>query len=1163
MVALALLVVTPIISEIVKITSTLIREEFLLVSDIKDDVEKLKSNLTAIQATLKYAEERQLDAEHLRDWLSKLKDAADDAVDILDTLRTEMFLCQRKHQLGKILTPISPGPAHKIKEILSRLNIIAEEKHNFHLNINVNDELSRSHERQPVGDFVDTSNVFGREEDKEKIIDLLQSDNSDDEGTLSIIPIVGMGGLGKTTLAQLIYNDERIEKSFGLSRMWVPVSVDFDLTRILRGIMESYSKMPLPPGLSSDLVMSRFREFLPGKRFLLVLDDVWNDNYMDWSPLLELLKTGEKGSKVILTSRIQRIGTVVGTQPPYLLGYLPENECWSLFESIAFKKGGSLLDSEKKELEDIGKEIVTKCKGLPLAITAMGGILRGNTHANKWRRILRSNMWAEDHKILPALKLSYYDLPSHLKQCFAFCSIFPKAYAFDKKELVKLWMAQSFIQLEEQTSEEEIGAEYFDELLMRSFFQLLNVDNRVRYRMHDLIHDLADSISGSQCCQVKDNMSSFQPEQCQNWRHVSLLCQNVEAQSMEIAHNSKKLRTLLLPREHLKNFGQALDQLFHSLRYIRALDLSSSTLLELPGSIKECKLLRYLDLSQTEIRVLPDSICSLYNLQTLKLLGCHSLSELPKDLGNLVNLCHLEMDDMFWFKCTTLPPNIGNLSVLHNLHKFIVGCQNGYKIRELQRMAFLTGTLHISNLENAVYAIEAELKEERLHKLVLEWTSREVNSQNEAPDENVLEDLQPHSTLKELAISYYLGTRFPPWMTDGRLRNLATISLNHCTRCRVLSFDQLPNLRALYIKGMQELDVLKCPSLFRLKISKCPKLSELNDFLPYLTVLKIKRCDSLKSLPVAPSLMFLILVDNVVLEDWSEAVGPFISRNNQGEHVIGLRPSFTELLGMKVQNCPKLPALPQVFFPQKLEISGCELFTTLPIPMFAQRLQHLALGGSNNGTLLRAIPASSSLYSLVISNIANIVSLPKLPHLPGLKAMHIHNCQDLESLSEEEEALRSFTSLRLLSIQGCQKLVTLPNEGLPTHLECLSISSCNNLQSLGNKESLKSLTSLKDLYIEDCPLLHSFPEDGLPTSLQHLYIQKCPKLTERCKKEAGPEWPKIENILDLEIDFPEASPVPPLQKKKPWYHYLLCGKGINSKTNMELGESSTSPENSH
>ncbi|XWS58623.1 hypothetical protein CRYUN_Cryun08bG0050600 [Craigia yunnanensis] len=166
---------------------------------------------------------------------------------------------------------------------------------------------------------------------------------------------------------------------------------------------------------------------------------------------------------------------------------------------------------------------------------------------------------------------------------------------FFYKELVKLWMAEAFIQSSGQTSLEETGI-YFDELLMRSFFQILNIDDKVRYRMHDLIHDLAVSVSPPQCCHVKDNNSCIFSEKS---RHVSLLCQDLENPTLQIIEKCNKLRTFLLPSEYLKSLGQALNKMFHSLKYIRVLDLSSNLLLELTSSIEELKLLRYLDLSRT------------------------------------------------------------------------------------------------------------------------------------------------------------------------------------------------------------------------------------------------------------------------------------------------------------------------------------------------------------------------------------------------------------------------------------------------------------------------------------------------------------------------------------------------------------------------------------
>ncbi|KAE8037274.1 hypothetical protein FH972_009875 [Carpinus fangiana] len=366
---------------------------------------------------------------------------------------------------------------------------------------------------------------------------------------------------------------------------------------------------------------------------------------------------------------------------------------------------------------------------------------------------------------------------------------------------------------------------------------------------------------------------------------------------------------------------------------------------------------------------------------------------------------HMESFDQALDKLShMLPPSMGNLTSLHNLPVFQVGDENGYEIKQLKKMSHLSGTLHISKLEKAVNAGEAKLNEKKsLHKLVFEWSDRVVNTQDEATDNNLLEDLQPPSNLRELHVLRYRGNEFPAWVKEGLLQNLVILTLRGCIKCKTLALGQLPNLGELYVKGQRE--------------------------------------------------------------------------------TVDVRHSFNELLELKVLRCPKLQALPQFFSPQKLEISRCELLTTLP--PHSRRLHHLALDGCEDGALVRAIRETGSLNSLVISSISNISSLPKWPQLPGLKSL---NCEKLETLNEE----------------------------LPTSLECLTIASCPLLKSF----SLKSLPSLADLYIEDCPLLQSLPEDGFPSSLQHLLIKTCPLLTQRCQNEGGggPDWPKIEHIPDLEID---------------------------------------------
>ncbi|XVE62415.1 hypothetical protein DITRI_Ditri06bG0116400 [Diplodiscus trichospermus] len=397
----------PLVTNTINTATSLIQEEFVAIQRVKKEVEKLSSSLITIQAVLKDAEQRQLDPAcdaSFRIWLSKLKDAACDAENTLDTFATETSLWKTKQQVRKIRIPIivrkvryKSSVARKIKEISAKLDEIAEEKNNFHLNRS--SDGGRPQNSPQTTFFVDTTGVFGRDSDKERLIDQMLSNESDVEADVSVIPIIGMRGLGKTTLAQLIFNDEKVKEHFEF-RMWVCVTADFNFIRILKEMIEFHTGMEYSNNLPTSILVSRVLEFLSGKNFLLVLDDVWTNNYQEWEPLQSILKQGGKGSRVLVTTRSTKVSDIMGTQPPYRLEYLPENESWSLFKKIAFKDCNLPADMQQ-ELEDIGREIVGKCNGLPLAVKTIGGLLRGNVDKNKWKQILRHSTWELEEEKRP------------------------------------------------------------------------------------------------------------------------------------------------------------------------------------------------------------------------------------------------------------------------------------------------------------------------------------------------------------------------------------------------------------------------------------------------------------------------------------------------------------------------------------------------------------------------------------------------------------------------------------------------------------------------------------------------------------------------------------------------------------------------------------------
>jgi hypothetical protein len=501
---------------------------------VKAEFEKMKNTVSTIQAVLQDAEEQQVHNLQVRDWLVKLRDAVFDADDLLSEFSTHVL---RQRVMGGDKMPkkvciffsssnqlaFGVKMARKIKAMRERLNDIANDRNNFQL-------VGRSLEtpvvirgRDQTHSYVPEEEVIGREKDKEAIIDLLL--DFDLEENVSFISIVGIGGLGKTTLAQYVYNDEKVKTYFEL-KMWVCVSDVFDVKTIAEKIIGSATGRK-PENLEMDQLQNELRKNLDQKKYLLVLDDLWNEENESWCNLKIFLTGGSKGSKVMITTRTKLVAEISSTVSPYFLKGLSKNQSWSLLKQMAFKKGQDPIDTN---LEAIGMDIVEKCQGVPLAIKTIGRVLYFKKSEGEWLHIKNNeltNVTQLKDGILPVLKLSYDHLQSHLKCCFAYCSLFPKDYVIDKLTLIQLWIAQGFIQspVEESLQLEDVANEYFMDLHWRSFFQEAEEDGGVirSVKMHDLIHDLAQSVSRIECTLVDSNAKNVNDKV----RHLSFPFYNV------------------------------------------------------------------------------------------------------------------------------------------------------------------------------------------------------------------------------------------------------------------------------------------------------------------------------------------------------------------------------------------------------------------------------------------------------------------------------------------------------------------------------------------------------------------------------------------------------------------------------------------------------------
>ncbi|KAK9215540.1 hypothetical protein WN944_007545 [Citrus x changshan-huyou] len=709
-----------------------------------------------------------------------------------------------------------------------------------------------------------------------------------------------MGGIGKTTLAQFAYNNDGVKRNFE-KRIWVCVSEPFDEFRIARAIIESLTGSASNFGEFQSL-MQHIQECVEGKKFLLVLDDVWNEDYYKWEPFYKCLKNGLHESKILITTRKEIVARCMRSTNVIYVNVLSEIECWSVFEQLAF------FDRSKEEcekLQNIGRQIVRKCKGLPLAAKTIASLLQSRNTEKEWQNILESEIWEleeVERGLLAPLLLSYNELPSKIKQCFTYCAIFPKDYQIQKKELINLWMAQGYLSKKGTKEMEDIGEEYFNILASRSFFQdfrRYGLGENYVCKMHDIVHDFAQFLCRNECfaLQIHGGENSFMRSFGE--KKVLHLMLNLDGRplvSISIWDHVKRLRSLLVESYEYSWSSEVLPQLFDKLTCLRALTLGVHSLRlcencikEVPTNIENLLHLKYLNLAhQREIEKLPETLCELYNLEHLDISYCRNLRELPQGIGKLRKLMYLENDGTYSLR--DLPVGIGELIRLRIVKEFVVGggydkaCSLGsLKKLNLLRYCRIHGLGDVSDegearraeLEKKKNLSDLELHFDHLRDGDEEQAGRRDNEEDE--DGRLLEALGPPPNLKELRIYQYRGRRnvVPKiWITS--LTNLRVLSLFECRNCEHLPpLGKLPSLEVLEIYGMQSMkrvgneflgvesdtdgsSVIAFPKLKQLRFDEMDVLEEW-DFgtaingeimiMPRLSSLSIRRCPKLKALP--------------------------------------------------------------------------------------------------------------------------------------------------------------------------------------------------------------------------------------------------------------------------------------------------------------------------
>ncbi|XP_047178136.1 putative disease resistance protein RGA3, partial [Vigna umbellata] len=385
--------------------------------------------------------------------------------------------------------------------------------------------------------------------------------------------------------------------------------------------------------LDIEQLQSRLRHRLSCQKYLLVLDDVWNNNRAKWIELKDLIKVGAVGSKILVTTRSTSIASMMGTVPSYVLEGLSVENCLSLFLKWAFREGE---EKEHPYLVDIGKEIVKKCRGVPLALKTSGSSLFSIFDLERWKILRDHELWNRKQQkddILPSLKLSYDQMPSYLRHCFALFSLYPKDFGFTCAEIANFWATLGLLRSPFGSQKiENVGKLYINELYSRSFLE--DFGTVYYFKLHDLVHDLSLYVAKEEFLMVNSHTRSI-PEQV---RDISV----VENDSLRhtVFPKSRGVRTIIFPVDGVGVGSESLlETWIKRYKYLRHLNLSNSSFATLPNSIAKLEHLRALILDKKfKIKRLPNSICRLQNLQKLSLRRCLGLETLPKRLGMLISL---------------------------------------------------------------------------------------------------------------------------------------------------------------------------------------------------------------------------------------------------------------------------------------------------------------------------------------------------------------------------------------------------------------------------------------------------------------------------------------------------------------------------------------------